>query len=83
MAWFLFFFYRRKIVQPDVQLSEVISDEKLILGILVIPLGWIIIYSIFDKYSDIYRYSRLATIRRTFILSIIGSLFLFFTILVD
>lgn len=82
-SWLLFFAYRRHLEQKDVTFSEIISDEKLHLGLLVIPLGWIILYSIFDKYNDIYRYSRLATLRRTFVLSLAGCLFLFFTIMLD
>ncbi len=83
IAWLIFFVYRRRIVEPEVSISEVLSDEKLSLGLMVIPLGWVILYSIFDKYSDIYRYSRLGTLRRTLLLSLVGCLFLFFTILID
>jgi len=83
LSWFLFFLYRRRIEEPEASIVDVVSDDKLTLGLLVIPLGWMILYSFFDKYADIYRYSRLATLRRTFILSLIGSLFLFFTVLVD
>lgn len=82
-SWFFFFAYRRRLEQPEVTFSEIISDEKLHLGLLVIPLGWIILYSVFDKYTDIYRYSRLATLRRTLVLSLIGCLFLFFTVMLD
>jgi len=83
MAWLIFFVYRKKIEQPSVTLTEALSDEKLHLGLLIIPLCWIILYSLFDKYTDIYRYSRLGTLRRTFILSLVGTLFLFFTVMVD
>ena len=83
IAWFLFFVYRKSLEKSLWSLSEVLQDEKLLLGLLVIPLGWVIFYSIFDKYTDIYRYSRLATLRRTLILSFIGTLFLFFTIMLD
>ncbi len=83
IAWSLFFIFRHRIIQPEASISSIISDQKLVIGLLVIPLGWVILYSVFDKYSDIYRYSRLATLRRTFLLSLVGSLFLFFTILVD
>ena len=64
-------------------LDSLISDEKLYLGLMLIPLGWVILYSLFDKYADIYRYSRLSTLRRTFLLTFIGSGFLFFTVMMD
>lgn len=83
LSWIIFFYYRKKIEQPSVTISEAFSDEKLHLGLLIIPLCWIIFYSLFDKYTDIYRYSRLGTLRRTFILTLVGTLFLFFTVMVD
>lgn len=83
LSWLVFFYYRRKLENPSVEISEVLSSERLHLGILVIPLCWVIFYSVFDKYTDIYRYSRLATLRRTFVLTTIGCLFLFFTVMLD
>ena len=64
-------------------MTEVFADQKLILGIFFIPVGWLVLYSVFDKYSDIYRYSRMSTLIRTFWLSILGVSILFFTVLLD
>jgi len=83
LSWLLFFYFRRKLEQSEISFSEVLSSEKLHLGLLIIPLCWVIFYSVFDKYTDIYRYSRLATLRRTFTLTFIGCLFLFFTVMLD
>jgi len=83
VAWLCFFVYRKRLEEPQVTWEAVFSDEKLHWGILIIPVCWLILYSIFDKYHDIYRYSRLATLRRTLLLSFAGVLFLFFTILLD
>lgn len=83
IAWFLFFKYRRQVEQVELSTSELLQDPKLIVGLLVVPFAWLILYSVFDKYQDIYRYSRLATLRRTLILSVVGVVILFFTIMVD
>lgn len=83
MAWLLFFSYRKELEQPDVTWSEIIADPQLHTGLLIIPLGWLLLYSIFDKYQDIYRYSRFATLRRTFMLSLAGCLVLFFSVMLD
>ena len=83
MAWFLFFVARKHIEGQFTSLGEVLTDDRLMLGLMVIPLCWMIFYSLFDKYTDIYRYSRFATFRRTLALSLVGSLFLFFTVMVD
>ena len=62
---------------------DVLNDPNLFLGALIVPTGWILLYAIFDHYVDIYRLSRLATLSRTFFLSFLGILFLFFTLILD
>lgn len=82
LAWVLFFFYRKKM--EGVPLDwDVLNDPNLFLGALIVPTGWILLYAIFDHYVDIYRLSRLATLSRTFFLSFLGILFLFFTLILD
>ncbi|NNE28604.1 MAG: sugar transferase [Saprospiraceae bacterium] len=81
-AWALFFLYRKN-VEGAVVDSSLLEDPNFWYGTLLIPLGWVFIYDIFDKYQDIYRLSRLATIARTFFLSFLGVLFLFFTLILD
>lgn len=84
MAWACFFFYRKFYVEKLQDYGfEFLNDEKFWYGILIIPTGWILFYSIFDKYKEIYRMSRLATLARTAFLSFIGAIFLFFTLILD
>lgn len=82
VAWVLFFLYRKSV--EGVPFSrEMLHDANLHLGALIIPIGWVLLYGIFDHYTDIYRLSRLATLNRTFFLSFLGILFLFFTLILD
>lgn len=83
LAWFLFFVHRKKIEFPDISIHQILEDIKLWQGLFIIPLIWMTLYSIFDKYRDIYRYSRLETLKSTFFTSFIGVLLLFFTVLLD
>lgn len=82
LAWACFFFYRKGIEGLPLQ-PEVFEDPNFWYGVLIIPTGWILFYSIFDQYKDIYRLSRLATLARTLFLSFFGVLFLFFTLILD
>lgn len=82
-AWFCFFVFRKRIEQPEISYDQIFSDEKLYYGLLFIPFIWILLYSIFDKYTDIYRFSRSATLKRTLFISFMGVLLLFFTVLLD
>lgn len=83
VAWVLFFAYRKSIERPDFSWSQVWEDNALYKGLLVIPIFWLILYIVFDKYSDVYRYSRVATLQRTILISFFGCLVIFFTILTD
>ena len=84
MAWACFFLYRKIYVEKLQDYGmEFLEDEKFWYGILIIPTGWVLFYGIFDKYKDIYRMSRLATLARTAFLSFIGAIFLFFTLILD
>ena len=82
LAWACFFLYRKGIENVPLDVS-VLQDQNFWYGIIMIPVGWIFLYSIFDKYDDIYRMSRLASFTRTFFLTFLGVVFLFFTLILD
>lgn len=83
LAWFCFFIYRKNLESPGIKFKTILDDQKLYFGLISISIFWFVIYSVFDKYKDIYRYSRLDTLKRTFYLSFLGSLFLLFTVIID
>lgn len=82
MAWAIFFLFRKRLEGVPLG-AEIFQDPKFFLGIIIIPTGWLLFYSIFDRYNDIYRLSRLATLTRTFFLTFIGVFFLFFALILD
>ncbi len=82
LAWALFFLYRKQMETESLR-DSVLQDQNFWYGIIIIPTGWLLFYSIFDQYRDIYRLSRLATLARTLFLSFFGVLFLFFTLVLD
>lgn len=83
LAWSCFFMYRKSLESEPLDWPAISSDTNFWYGLLVIPTGWLLFYSIFDQYRDIYRLSRLATLARTFFLSFLGVTFLFFTLILD
>jgi exopolysaccharide biosynthesis polyprenyl glycosylphosphotransferase len=83
-AWTCFFLWRKWSVEhTEGGVLEILNDPKFLAGGLLVPIGWILFYSIFDNYRDIYRLSRLATITRTLFLTFFGVIFLFFTLILD
>ena len=83
LAWACFFAYRRHVVERLPIDATLFQDVNFYLGIFLVPIGWMLFYAIFDRYKDIYRLSRLATLTRTLFLSFFGVLFLFFTLILD
>jgi len=69
LAWFLFFTYRKSLEAWPFTMDDVFSDEKLYHGLFFVPIIWLLIYLVFDRYDDIYRFSRLTTLTRTIGLS--------------
>lgn len=82
LAWALFFLFRKSLEGAPID-ERIFQDVNFTLGILIIPVGWVLLYSIFDNYVDIYRLSRLSTLTNTFFLSFLGVTFLFFTLILD
>jgi exopolysaccharide biosynthesis polyprenyl glycosylphosphotransferase len=83
LAWYLFFIYRKNLESPDWNIQDILHDTRLWQGIVLVPVFWLLLYYIFDKYRDIYRISRLETIKNTFFISFMGSLVLLFTVIID
>ncbi len=83
LAWLLFFSFRKIYIESFDLSWNLYNDSNFFFGIVIVPLSWFLYYSIFDKYSDIYRLSRLTTLVRTFFLTLLGVLFLFFTLILD
>ncbi len=82
LAWACFFAYRKSGENESFSWN-MLDDRNFYIGIILIPLGWVLLYSIFDEYKDLYRKSRIKTIARTFWLILVGVLFLFFTLILD
>jgi exopolysaccharide biosynthesis polyprenyl glycosylphosphotransferase len=85
IAWSLFFYDRKFTVDHQVyQIKEqVLIDNNLYLGLILIPLFWLLLYALIGTYSRIYRKSRLKELGQTLLMTIIGVIMIFFAILLD
>lgn len=77
IAWVIFIGYRQYATQGFFDWTF-LERQNVLLGLIFVPLSWMFFYLIFDKYKDIYRYSRLTVLGKTFLLSFFGVLILFF-----
>lgn len=83
-AWAIFYFARKDLLdQPIITDQGLMIDSNFWLGIILIPLGWLVLFALIGSYHSIYKKSRLGEFTHTFIIVLIGSIILFFTLLLD
>lgn len=85
ISWLALFLYRKNYVEA-VKHGYVIpvnQDIKLYAGLIIIPLFWIILYSMSGYYQHILRRSRLVELENTFGNSVLGVIILFFALILD
>jgi len=79
LAWGVFFYLRKTQIEKQV----FIADSKFYLGLTLVPVFWISIYFIQGTYHDIRRMFRLKMVNLTLVASFLGTIILFFTLLID
>jgi len=83
LAWTCFFAYRKYFVEGLGFELYHLNDTSYFIGVLLLPLCWLLFYALAGTYTDVYRKSRLAETSRTFMHTLIGVLIIFFAILLD
>ncbi|MCX6272415.1 MAG: sugar transferase [Bacteroidetes bacterium] len=85
VAWGLFYIYRKFTVEPAAtrDFGLVLKDPKFLLGILLVPLFWLVLYTIIGNYRKIYRKARLRELGQTLLITLIGVVILFFALILD
>ncbi len=85
LAWALFYFFRKQSEDPSFhEYFEIIfEDPNFWYGIIFIPLGWLLLYTIVGTYRRIYRKARLKELGQTFIITLIGVTVIFFVAILD
>ncbi len=85
VAWGLFYIYR-KIFIESLKFGYTIPIQfgpKFYLGLVLIPLFWILLYYASGYYREVYRKSRLTELWYTIQITFVGVLILFFGLLLD
>lgn len=85
LAWSLFFFFRKYSfdVYTFRELEIIFRDRNFFIGIAVIPLFWLMLYTMIGTYKRIYRKSRLKEFGQTFLITLIGVTIIFFALILD
>ena len=85
IAWSLFYLFRKYTEDPDFfgNFSRVVEDEKFWLGIIILPIFWLMLYTMIGSYRRVYRKSRLKELGQTLTITLIGVTFIFFILILD
>ncbi len=84
-SWVLFFLYRKVYIE-SLKFGYHVpfqADKNFILGLLLIPPGWLLLHYLSGYYRNIYRKSRLQELAQTFLVTLIGVVVLFFLIILN
>jgi len=85
LSWTCFYVFRKAYIEPlkfgyKIPIS---FDERFFMGLLLIPLFWLILYYSSGYYRDVFRKSRLSELWQTLLICVLGVIILFFSLILD
>lgn len=82
-SWFLFIAYRQSSHNGRLSniTNDIFIDDNLLLGIFIIPVFWLLLYTLSGSYKRVLRRSRLSEFGQTLLITFIGVLIIFFVVL--
>ena len=85
VGWTCFFAFRKIYIEPIKfgHSVDFVLNRRFFIGVLLIPLFWIVLYSITNTYKNVYRKSRLKELGETVLICLIGVVILFFAVILD
>ena len=78
-SWFLFYSFRKIFIEK----SELIYTPNFYYGLALVPLFWLGLFSLQGTYIDVKRLYRMKILKKSFIGVLIGTMVLFFLLLID
>ena len=78
-TWFLFYYFRKTWIE-NVSFD---IDRSFYIGLIIVPIAWLLLYYLQGTYLEIRRMYRLKAISLSLSATIIGSIFIFFILLLD
>lgn len=85
LAWAALFLFRKIVLEHHGfnDVCGVFHDINFWLGLVVVPIGWLTLYTIQGTYRNVFRKARLKELIQTLLASVIGTVVLFFVLLID
>ncbi len=79
LSWGGFFYYRKTTIES----VDFVADKNLFIGLAIVPVFWVVLFYISGNYSNVFKRHRLRDFGETFMLSLLGSVVLFFSLLIN
>ena len=84
LAWAIFYFIRKTLLkEPIVEAGQLQVTRQVLLGIVFIPVCWLILFALVGSYHSLYKKSRLFEFTITLVCSLIGSVIIFFVFILN
>ncbi|MDA3867568.1 MAG: sugar transferase [Salinivirgaceae bacterium] len=84
VAWGSFYTYRKIYVEKlQIDLNTLLDEKTFLLGLTLIPIFWVGLFYFAGEYRNLMRKSRLQELVATFKLALVGSVILFFVLILD
>lgn len=85
LTWWMFYHYRKEYLEPkkfgfDIALPY---DENFVIGLIIIPVMWVLLYVLSGHYNRIFRKHRLQELGQTLVATLFGTLVIFFVLILD
>ena len=87
LAWTMFYFFRK--AHEDLyinywdRITHSLTTQSFWLGIVFIPICWLVLYAVTGAYENVYKKSRLRELGQTFFITLLGVVILFFVVILD
>ncbi len=78
-SWFVFYYFRKTSIEG----VEFSVNETFYWGLVLIPVLWLLLYYLQGTYHDVKRLYRFKLFNLSFIGTLLGAVFIFFTLLLD
>ncbi len=84
IGWCILYFSRRYFLEEGIIINNRLELISIFwYGLLFIPFGWIMLFTLAGSYTNLYKKSRLNELGITFFISLLGSLVIFFLIVIN
>ena len=85
LAWTALFLFRKLVLEESgfAGVGQILHDMNFWMGILLVPAGWLTLYTIQGTYRNVLRRARLKELLETALATLIGGVVIFFLLLID